>query len=71
MEAVDSWASASLDGNHLEDDDIMEVKSNTEPAETEALPCEFNHPSMADLFDEHQDKSDLVCGNFRKAFFIV
>ncbi|CAL5203525.1 unnamed protein product [Lathyrus oleraceus] len=59
MKGVNPRASASLDGNHLEDDDIVELDLDTEPSETEALPHEFNLPVMADLFDNLQDKTDL------------
>lgn len=59
MKAVDHRPSASLDGNHLEDDDIVEINLDTEPSETEARPHEFNLPLMADLFDNLQDKTDL------------
>lgn len=64
IKAVDPGASSSLDGNHLEDDDSMEIKSDTEPAETEALPHEYNLPSISDLFDNLQDKTDSVGGIF-------
>ncbi|KAL5076139.1 hypothetical protein RYX36_015123 [Vicia faba] len=59
MEGVNPRASASLGGNHLEDDDIVELDLDTEPPETETLPHEFNLPVMADLFDHLQDKTDL------------
>ncbi|CAK8567006.1 unnamed protein product [Lathyrus sativus] len=59
MKGVNPRASASLDGNHLEDDDIVELDLDTEPSETEALPHEFNLPVMADLFDNLQNKTDL------------
>lgn len=71
MKAVDHRPSASLDGNHLEDDDIVEINLDTEPSETEARPHEFNLPLMADLFDNLQDKTDLVGGKFRNATVIL
>ena len=71
MKAVDHRPSASLDGNHLEDDDIVELNLDTEPSETEARPREFNLPLMADLFDNLQDKTDLVGGEFRNATVIL
>jgi hypothetical protein len=71
MKAVDHRPSASLDGNHLEDDDIVELNLDTEPSETEARPHEFNLPLMADLFDNLLDKTDLVGGKFRNATVIL
>jgi hypothetical protein len=71
MKAVDHRASASLAENQLEDDDIVELELDTEPSETEALPHEFNLPLMADLFDNLQDKTDLVGGNSRNATLII
>jgi hypothetical protein len=55
--------SANSDGNYFEDDGRMEIKSETEPAETEALAHGLNLHSMTDLFDNLQDKTDLVGGN--------
>ncbi|KAH1099432.1 hypothetical protein GLYMA_13G007800v4 [Glycine max] len=57
IKAVDPRASANLDGNHLDDDDRIEINSDIEPAETEALPHEFNMAPIADLFDNLQDKA--------------
>lgn len=71
MNCVNPRASASLDRNHLEDDDIVELDLDTEPSETEALPHEFNLPIMADLFDNLQDKTDLVGGNCSNATVIL
>ncbi|XP_058781692.1 uncharacterized protein LOC131655913 isoform X2 [Vicia villosa] len=59
METVNPRTSPSLGGNHLEDDEIVELDLDTKPTETEALPHEFNLPIMADLFDKLQDKTDL------------
>ena len=70
--AIEPGAYATLDGNHLEDDDGVELNSDTEPAETEALARGLNLlPSMADLFDNLQDKTSLVGGNFRNASLIL
>ncbi|KHN27610.1 hypothetical protein glysoja_047064 [Glycine soja] len=62
VKAVDPRASANLDGNHLEDDDRIEINSDIAPAETEAFPHGFNLAPMADLFDNLQDKADQVGG---------
>ncbi|KAL5148270.1 hypothetical protein HKD37_13G035331 [Glycine soja] len=62
IKAVDPRASANLDGNHLDDDDRIEINSDIEPAETEALPHEFNMAPIADLFDNLQDKAHQVGG---------
>ncbi|XLR25995.1 hypothetical protein S83_053895 [Arachis hypogaea] len=53
------WASATLDSNHTEDNDGVELSSDTEPAETEAIAPGPNLPSMADLFENLQDKTHL------------
>ncbi|KAH1189613.1 hypothetical protein GmHk_20G057346 [Glycine max] len=58
VKAVDPRASANLDGNHLEDDDRIEINSDIAPAETEAFPHGFNLAPMADLFYNLQDKAD-------------
>ncbi|KAK7327780.1 hypothetical protein VNO77_21871 [Canavalia gladiata] len=57
--AVDPMDSANFDGNYLENDGRVEIKSDTESAETEPPAHGFNLPSMADLFDNLQDKTDL------------
>ena len=62
VKAVDPRASANLDGNHLEDDDRIEINSDIAPAETEAFPHGFNLAPMADLFYNLQDKADQVGG---------
>ncbi|XP_020959518.1 uncharacterized protein LOC107645615 isoform X5 [Arachis ipaensis] len=54
------WASATLDSNHTEDNDGVELSSDTEPAETEAIAPGPNLPSMADLFENLQDKTHLA-----------
>ncbi|KAG4975588.1 hypothetical protein AAZX31_13G007200 [Glycine max] len=57
IKAVDPRASANLDGNHLDDDDRIEINSDIEPAETEALPHGFNMAPIANLFDNLRDKA--------------
>ncbi|MED6137588.1 hypothetical protein PIB30_066266 [Stylosanthes scabra] len=57
--ADEPWASATLDRDHLEDNDDVELTSDTEPAETEAVAPGLNLPSMADLFENLQDKTHL------------
>ncbi|CAJ2668374.1 unnamed protein product [Trifolium pratense] len=42
---------------------IVELDLDAEPSETEALLYEFSLPLMADLFDNFQDKTDLVEGD--------
>ncbi|XP_027344501.1 uncharacterized protein LOC113857017 [Abrus precatorius] len=60
MKAVDPIDSKNLDGNYLDNDDGgMEIMSDTESAETEPLAAGFNLPSVADLFDNLLDKTDL------------
>ncbi|OIV95417.1 hypothetical protein TanjilG_06286 [Lupinus angustifolius] len=59
FKAVDPGASATLDGNHLEDEGKIEINSDTEPAESKAHAHGANLPSMADLFDKMQDKTSL------------
>ncbi|MED6206598.1 hypothetical protein PIB30_028314 [Stylosanthes scabra] len=58
--ADEPWASATLDLDHLEDNDDVELTSDTEPAETEPVAPGPNLPSMADLFENLQDKTPLV-----------
>nr|XP_025646678.1 uncharacterized protein LOC112741783 isoform X6 [Arachis hypogaea] len=53
------WASATLDSNHTEDNNGVELSSDTEPAEAEAIAPGPNLPSMADLFENLQDKTHL------------
>ncbi|MED6106749.1 hypothetical protein PIB30_007410 [Stylosanthes scabra] len=57
--ADEPWASATLDRDHLEDNDDVESTSDTEPAVTEAVAPGLNLPSMADLFENLQDKTHL------------
>ncbi|KAK7259385.1 hypothetical protein RIF29_24992 [Crotalaria pallida] len=59
FKAVDPGASAALDGNYLEDEEKIEIDSDTEPTESEARAHGFNLPSMADLFDKLQDTTSL------------
>ncbi|KAE9593829.1 hypothetical protein Lalb_Chr18g0047211 [Lupinus albus] len=59
FKAVDPGASATSDGNYLEDDGKIEINSDTEPVESEAHAHGVNLPSMADLFDKMQDKTSL------------
>ncbi|XP_020976600.1 uncharacterized protein LOC107639083 isoform X5 [Arachis ipaensis] len=54
------WASATLDSNHTEDNNGVELSSDTEPAEAEAIAPGPNLPSMADLFENLQDKTHLA-----------
>ncbi|XP_057431161.1 uncharacterized protein LOC130724019 isoform X2 [Lotus japonicus] len=56
-EAVDPEASENFVEDYLEDDFRMEIKADA-PAKTEALALEFNQPSIADIFDNLQDKYD-------------
>ncbi|RDX84842.1 hypothetical protein CR513_34040, partial [Mucuna pruriens] len=64
MKAVDPRTSSNLDGNHLEDDVIIEINSDIEPAETEALPHGFNLASMDDHFDNLQDQANQKCSPY-------
>ncbi|CAL0302438.1 unnamed protein product [Lupinus luteus] len=59
FKAVDPGASATLDGNHLEGEGKIKINSDSEPAESEAHAHGANLPSMADLFDKMQDKTNL------------
>ncbi|KAL2327163.1 hypothetical protein Fmac_020590 [Flemingia macrophylla] len=66
IKAVDS-RNSDLDGNYLEDDDQIEINSDSEPAETEAFPCGFNLAKMDDFFDNLQDKA-AQSGNMIQLF---
>lgn len=69
-EAVDPEASENFVEDYLEDDFRMEIKSDA-PAKTEALALEFNQPSIADIFDNLQDKYDPVGENFGNTYLIL
>ncbi|XP_020231112.2 uncharacterized protein LOC109811713 isoform X2 [Cajanus cajan] len=58
IKAVDSRTCANVNGNYLDDDDQIEINSDIELAETEAVPYGFNLATMDDLFDNLQDKAD-------------
>ncbi|CAJ1964735.1 unnamed protein product [Sphenostylis stenocarpa] len=60
IKAVGPRTSANLDGNHLEDDDKIEINSDIEPAETEALPHGFNLATMNAHCNNLQDKANQL-----------
>jgi len=64
LKAVDPRSSGNLEENHLEDDDKIEVNSDTEPDEIEVFPHEFNLTSVNGVFNNLQDKANQVGRNF-------
>ncbi|XP_027930261.1 uncharacterized protein LOC114186532 isoform X2 [Vigna unguiculata] len=60
LKAVDPRSSGNLEENHLEDDDKIEVNSDTEPDETEVFPHEFNLTSVNGVFNNLQDKANQL-----------